>query len=123
MSAVGDLLAVMHSDGGHYTQQHGLENSARAALRKHYRLRAQLDALESGPSSALPAQVDQLAQVIRTVDGDNTLGAAALAEKLVARGVIVTGLPTFAERMARESMERMREQVRLECARTPAEDE
>lgn len=38
----------------------------------------------SGPSQRAPIDVDDLAQIIRVVDGQNCLGAAALAEAILA---------------------------------------
>ena len=35
-----DLLAVIHRDGGHYTDKHGLTKSVEDALLIHYRLRS-----------------------------------------------------------------------------------
>lgn len=41
-------------------------------------------------TSENPRQIEALAALIREVDGEHSLGAAALAEALVARGVRVT---------------------------------
>jgi rubrerythrin len=38
-SILGDILAVIHRDGGHYTEEHGLERSARDATRRVSELR------------------------------------------------------------------------------------
>ena len=37
----GELMAVMHHDGGHYLAEHGPEKAAKAALNNWYALEAQ----------------------------------------------------------------------------------
>lgn len=43
---LGELLADIHGDGGHYRAEHGLEASCRAAHKRIESLRAQLEAAE-----------------------------------------------------------------------------
>ena len=42
---VGNLLAVIHRDGGHYMDEHGLEKACKDAEQIFYSLRAELDVL------------------------------------------------------------------------------
>lgn len=46
-----DLLAVIHGDGGHHAQRHGLEESCRQAHARIADLRRELDAAKSAPTA------------------------------------------------------------------------
>lgn len=39
---IGELLAVLHADGGHYQYEHGTEKAVEDATTKHYELTRQL---------------------------------------------------------------------------------
>lgn len=39
---IGELLAVLHADGGHYQYEHGTEKAVEDAITKHYELTRQL---------------------------------------------------------------------------------
>lgn len=54
---VGDLLAIMHSDGGHHEGEHGRNRAAFDAIVKHYALRARAEAAE--------AEVERLREALR----------------------------------------------------------
>jgi hypothetical protein len=43
---LGDLLAVIHGDGGHYQEKHGTEQAAQDALGKIFRERKELDRVQ-----------------------------------------------------------------------------
>ena len=40
---LGELLAVLHADGGHYQYEHGTEKAVADAITKYYELVKQLD--------------------------------------------------------------------------------
>lgn len=42
---LGELLAVLHGDGGHYQDEHGTEKSVEDAITKYYNLRARIEEL------------------------------------------------------------------------------
>ena len=44
---VGDLLAILHSDGGHHEAEHGRSRAAFDAIVKHYALLARAEAAEA----------------------------------------------------------------------------
>ena len=39
---LGELLAVLHADGGHYQYEHGTEKAVEDSITKHYELKRQL---------------------------------------------------------------------------------
>jgi len=43
---LGELLAVIHGDGGHHRRKHGDDESVKAALDRFYKLREDLDELQ-----------------------------------------------------------------------------
>ncbi|MDP9764893.1 hypothetical protein [Deinococcus enclensis] len=72
---VGDLLAIMHSDGGHHEGEHGRNRAAFDAIVKHYALRARAEVAEAEVKrlrEALEAAIDHWEgkQEVNRRDGD-----------------------------------------------------
>ena len=53
---LGELLAVLHADGGHYQYEHGTEKAVEDSITKHYELTRQLAEYkaEAGLRDAVP---------------------------------------------------------------------
>lgn len=71
--AVGDLLAVIHRDGGHYQAEHGIEKAARDAIAKYNELRATLAYMGSpfeavAQGGGVDAARDLLAEILAEAD-------------------------------------------------------
>jgi hypothetical protein len=59
---LGELLAVLHADGGHYQYEHGTEKAVADAITKYYELVKQLD--EYKRQSQNEAEIKQLEKII-----------------------------------------------------------
>ena len=60
---LGELLAVLHADGGHYQYEHGTEKAVADAITKYYELVKQLD--EYKRQSQNEAEIKQLEIALR----------------------------------------------------------
>lgn len=59
---LGELLAVLHADGGHYQYEHGTEKAVADAITKYYEIVKQLD--EYKRQSQNEAEIKQLEKII-----------------------------------------------------------
>ena len=69
---LGELLAVLHADGGHYQYEHGTEKAVEDSITKHYELTRQL-AEYKADAERWRAYAKRKADVIRAGMGQKIL--------------------------------------------------
>lgn len=74
----GEVMAVMHADGGHYLAKHGPEKAANDAVDKYHGLWTRIHQLEAARSVTDAAGLD--AAIHRAAMGDHAGAAKALLE-------------------------------------------
>jgi len=74
----GEVMAVMHADGGHYLAKHGPEKAANDAIEKYHGLWTRIDQLEAARSVTDAAGLD--AAIHLAAIGDYAGASKALLE-------------------------------------------
>lgn len=83
------LLAILHRDGGHYAEQHGIAKAAEDAAEQFYRDQRELEELRRRA-----ARVDRSITWGEVREAcDSTWSALDLAEKLILLGFFIEDFP------------------------------
>ena len=94
---LGELLAVLNGDGGHYAAEHGIEAAFKRGLERHY---AALAAAEGGHDDRLKQQTDWYQQRFNALRAWVNREVRPLSEEAAHRyfAIVANGAPSPHER-------------------------
>ncbi len=86
-----NLLAVLHRDGGHFAEEHGLDRAAEVAVEQFYRDQRELEELRRWRARDPSVRSITWGEIREATE--STWGALDLAEKLVLLGFFIEDFP------------------------------